>query len=321
MGEIRYADAGMDIRKMLLCFMRKIWIVILAAAIGAGLGGAVYAAVRVVPESERDYQAMSKIYLDFAADETGEVYQAYNGYTWNDLMATDPILNVTMEYLPEDYAREDVMEAVRAEILSDLRLLTITVTAHDADACNRILKAVGQSLTDLGNSAREFRSIEVIQTTEAKLAVADARWRQAVLVGMTLAVALVLVGMMLYYALDDRIMTASDVRQVTDAVFVGYSGAGERLEQDFEANMACLRSKKGNIAVLSLKQNKTVPEEMWQEMCAADGVVISAAFGAVHAVYLGYMIEQLAVRECVLAGIAIEDADERFLCRYYGWRI
>ena len=88
MREIRYADAGMDMRKLLLCFMRKLWIALLAAVTGAVLGGAVYAAVRIVPESEREYQAMSKIYLDFAADETGEVYQAYNGYTWNDLMAT-----------------------------------------------------------------------------------------------------------------------------------------------------------------------------------------------------------------------------------------
>lgn len=321
MREIRYADAGMDMRKLLLCFMRKLWIALLAAVTGAVLGGAVYAAVRIVPESEREYQAMSKIYLDFAADETGEVYQAYNGYTWNDLMATDPILDGTMQYLSADYAREAVVEAVKAEILSDLRLLTITVTTHDADSCDDILDAVGRSLTDLGNTAKEFRSIKVIQTTEAKLVVADARWRQAVLIGTVLALAVVLIGMLFYYVLDDRIMTASDVRQVTDALFVGYSGAGGRLEQDYAANMACLQEKRGKIATLSLKQKEAVSEEKWRELCDADGVVIGVAYGSVHAVYLGYMIEQLAVRECTLAGVAIEEADERFLGRYYGWRI
>lgn len=319
MREIRYADAGMDIRKLLLCFMRKIGIVLLAAAAGAILGGAVYAAVRTVPESEREYQAMLKIYLDFAADETGEVYQAYNGYTWNDLMATEPILDVTMGYLPGDYAREEVMAAVKAEILSDLRLLTITVTTHEADTCDRIADAVGRSLTDLGNTAKEFRSIRVIQTAKAKLVVADARWRQAILIGMVLASAFVLTGMLLYYVLDDRIMTASDLRQVTDAPFVGYSGAGGRLEQDYAANLACLQ-KKGRVAILSLKQREAVSEEKWQELCDADGVVISVAYGAVHAVYLGYIIEQFAIRECALAGLAIEEADGRFLGRYYGLR-
>lgn len=111
--KIRYADAGMDIKKLALCFAKRIWLAAAAGAAGAVIGGLVYLMVSVVPEAEREYQAISKVYLDFAPDETGEIYQAYNGYTWNDLMATDPILDVTMKYLPETYSREDVMGATR----------------------------------------------------------------------------------------------------------------------------------------------------------------------------------------------------------------
>lgn len=156
MREIKYADAGLDMKKLALCFIRKIWIVLAAAAVGAVLGGLIYTAVRTVPESEREYQAMSKVYLDFAPDETGEVYQEYNGYTWNDLMATDPILDVTMRYLPEGYTREEVMAATEAEILSDLRLLTITVTTYSPERCNAILKATGQSLEEREMWLRSF---------------------------------------------------------------------------------------------------------------------------------------------------------------------
>ncbi len=318
MREIRYADAGMDMKKLMLCFAGKIWMVLLAAVIGAVFGGIVYTAVNTVPESKREYQAMSKIYLDFAADETGEVYQEYNGYTWNDLMATDPILDVTMQYLPKDYTREEVIEATAAEILSDLRLLTVTVTAHDADRCNEILRATGQSLTDRGNAAKEFRKIEVIRTTEAKLMAADDRLMQAVLVGAVAAAAAAVLGMLLYYVLDDRIMVAADLRQMTDAAFVGYIGAGKRLEQDYEANLAYLRNKRGNIAVFPLRQNVAVTEEEWKKLCAADGVILEVPYGKIHAVYLDYMIEQLKIRECLLAGVAIGDADGRFLSGYYG---
>ncbi|MDE6882820.1 MAG: hypothetical protein K2P48_06845 [Lachnospiraceae bacterium] len=318
MWESKYANAGMDMKKLLLCFIGKIWMALLAALLGAVLGGGAYAVSRVVPESKREYQAMSKIYLDFAADETGEVYQAYNGYTWNDLMATDPILDVTMQYLPEDYTREEVAAAVKAEILSDLRLLTITVTTHDAGRCEQILQAAGQSLVERGNTAREFRRIEVIQTTEAKPVVADARWIQAITAGAALAAVLTLLGMFLCYVLDDRIMVASDLRQVTDAVFVGYSGAGERLEKDYEANLDWLRKKKGKIAVLSLRQKEAVGEQQWQQMCEADGVVLLASYKEVHAVYLNYVIEQLTVRECPLVATGIVNADRRFLSRYYG---
>ncbi len=257
--KIRYADAGMDIKKLVLCFAKRIWLAAAAGAAGAVIGGLVYLMVSVVPEAEREYQAISKVYLDFAPDETGEIYQAYNGYTWNDLMATDPILDVTMKYLPETYSREDVMGATKAEILSDLRLLTITVTTHDADSCNAILQATGQSLTDRGREAKEFRRIEVIRTTEAALVVADSRLVQAVLIGLVLGAAAALLGMLLYYVLDDRIMVAADLRQVTDVPFVGYGGAGGQLQEEYEAGLAYLREKKGKIIVHALVQGEMLP--------------------------------------------------------------
>lgn len=343
MQEIKYADAGMDMKKLALCFMGKMWMVLLAAALGAVLGGVLYGVARIVPESEREYQAVSKVYLDFAPDETGEVYQAYNGYTWNDLMATDPILDVTMSHLPEGYSREQVVAATKAEILSDVRLLTITVTTHDADSCNAILYATGQSLAERGNTAKEFEQIEVIRTQEAELVVADSRMKQAVLVGLVTAAALMLLGMMFCYVLDDRILVASDLKQVTDVSFIGYAGGAGRLCRDYEENLAYLRKKFGRISILVVTQGNVTGETdaqksraegkrgranrgeaiaeksgSWQDLCDTDGVMILVDSGKVHAAYLAYVIEQLKVRECRLVGVAIGGADERFLSRYYG---
>ena len=278
MRKIRYADVGMDMKKLALRFMRKIWMVLLAAVAGGVAGAVIYSVVNIVPESKREYQAVSKVYLDFAADETGEAYQEYNGYTWNDLMATDPILDVTMGYLPGDYTREEVVAATRAEILSDLRLLTITITTNDPDRCDAILKAIGQSLVERGDTAKEFRQIQVIQMTEATLLTADSRMTQAVGIGVTIAVVVILLGMLLYYVLDDRIWVAADLRQVTDAPFVGYPGAGESLDRDYKANLAYLRGKYGEIAVYTLRQNEAVAQERWQELCAAEGVVLEVPY-------------------------------------------
>ena len=318
MREIRYADAGMDMKKLALRFINKIWLVFLAAVVGAAIGGIIYTVSHIVPESEREYRSIAKIYLDFAADETGEVYQAYNGYTWNDLMATDPILDKTMAHLPDDYTRDEVTAATKAEILSDIRLLTIHITTHDQTRCDAIMKATGQALTELGNTAKEFKQIEVIQTTEAALVTADARTVQAALVGIVTAVVLLLLGMMFYYVLDDRIVVASDLKQVTDVSFVGYIGAGERLNREYEDNLAYLKEKTGNISVLTITQDDVISQEKWQELCASDGVVAAADYGKVHAVFLAYMIEQLKVRGCRLVGTAIGGADEKFLRRYYG---
>lgn len=321
MREIKYADAGMDMKKLMLCFIGKIWVVCFAAVLGAAIGGVTYTVSHMVPESEREYRAIAKIYLDFAVDETGEVYQEYNGYTWNDLMATDPILDVTMAYLPDNYTREEVIAATKAEILSDLRLLTITITTHERDRCNAILHATEQSLTDRGEAAKEFTKIEVIQTVDALLVTADDRTVQAVLVGLVMAVVLLLLGMMYYYVLDDRILMASDLKKVTEVSFIGYANAGERLNSEYEDSLAYLKERTGTVSILSVTQDDAITQEGWHELCASDGVVIVAKYGKVHAAYLAYVIEQLKVRECRVVGVAIGDADRRFLRRYYGFAI
>lgn len=345
MQEINYADVGMDLKKLGICFIRKCRMVLLAAVIGAVAGGVIYTIVRTVPESEREYQAVSKIYLDFAADETGEVYQAYNGYTWNDLLATDPFLDVTMGYLPEDYTREEVVAATKAEILSDIRLLTVTITAHDADRCNAIMQATEKSIEQRGDTTKEFKHIEVIQSTGAEFVTADDRTVQAVLIGLTIATALTLFGMLFYYMLDDRIFVAGDLKIVTDASFIGYAGAEGRLGEDYDDNLAYLRKQLGAVIVFTVTQgtckadnieqgqdastaqkeggagqghNMAAAQEKWEQLRAADGVVVTVEYGKVHAVYLAYMMEQLKLRECRIAGIAISGADEKFLNRYYG---
>lgn len=129
-----------------------------------------------------------------------------------------------------------------------------------------------------------------------------------------------LLGMMFYYVLDDRIMTASDLRQVTDAPFIGYAGAGGRFQKDYEDNLAYLQKQAGGVATLTVTQGKLtgLDAPAWDRLCAAGGVVIVAEYGKVHAVYLAYVIEQLRLRECRLVGIGISGADGRFLHRYYG---
>lgn len=313
-----YANEGMDIRKYLLCLLSRLPFV-LGAVIGCALLGAlIYAAVRTVPESEREYTAYAKVYLDFAADETGEVYQAYNGYTWNDLMAADPIMELVLQNLPSDYSREEVEASIRAEILSDIRLLTITVTTNRAERTDAILGAAVQALAAYGGQAKEFLDIHAVRETEAELVVADSRMAQAVFVGAFLGLLISLLGFSLYYVMDDRILVAGDVEKMADVSFIGYVSGGERLQQDYENNLAYLREKLGDIQICEPKEDMPLSVEELAEMRGAGGVVLSLPFGGVHTSFLSYVAGQLKMQDCVLCGVAIRDCDMRFLRRYYG---
>ena len=318
MKDGRYADDGMDLKKYMMCLLGRLPLIFGALIGGARLGAVVYAAVRTVPESEREYQAFAKVYLDFAADETGEVYQAYNGYTWNDLMAADPIMELTLQNLPADYTREETEAAVRAEILSDIRLLTITVTTHRAERTDAILGAAVQALETYGGQAKEFLEIHAIQKTEARLVVADSRMAQAVFLGASLGLLLSLLGFSLCYVMDDRIFVAGDIRRVTEVSFLGYASGEETLKRDYETNLAYLREKVGNIQICEVERGKSFSEKELQEMRRADGVVLSLPFGAVHGAFLSYVTEQLRTQDCTLCGVAVRDADGRFLRKYYG---
>ncbi len=318
MKDGRYADDGMDLKKYMMCLLGRLPLIFGALIGGALLGAVVYAAVRTVPESEREYQAFAKVYLDFAADETGEVYQAYNGYTWNDLMAADPIMELTLQNLPADYTREETEAAVRAEILSDIRLLTITVTGHRAERTDAILGAAVQALETYGGQAKEFLEIHAIQKTEARLVVADSRMAQAVFLGASLGLLLSLLGFSLCYVMDDRIFVAGDIRRVTEVSFLGYASGEETLKRDYETNLAYLREKVGNIQICEVERGKSFSEKELQEMRRADGVVLSLPFGAVHGAFLSYVTEQLRTQDCTLCGVAVRDADGRFLRKYYG---
>lgn len=232
MRESGYADEGMDVKKYMLCMLGRLPLLLAAAAAGALLGALVYTIMRTVPEAEREYRAYAKVYLDFAADETGEVYQAYNGYTWNDLMAADPIMELTLARLSSDYTREEVEASIQAEILSDIRLLTVTVTTHSAERTDEILAAAAQALEAYGTQAKEFIEISTIQATQAKLLVADDRLVQAVLIGLFLGLFLTVLGVSLYYVMDDRILVAGDIEKVTDVSFLGYLSASESAEEN-----------------------------------------------------------------------------------------
>lgn len=308
----------MDIKKYMLCLWRRLPFVIAAGAAAAFLFGILYTLARTVPVDKREYQAFAKVYLDFAADETGEAYQAYNGYTWNDLMAADPIMELILEYLPTDYTREETTAAIKAEILSDIRLLTVTVTTNREGRTEAILGAAVQALTAYGGQAKEFLAINAIQESGAELVVADNRLLQAVVLGLLLGIFFALLGIALYGAFEARILVAGDLKKVTDVSFLGYADGPETLAGDYEKNLAYLRDKAGDITVCEASFDRPFTEEDFSNLRDCAGVVLSVPFRKANAARVTYAIDILAAQDCTLLGVAIRDCDAGFLRKYYG---
>ncbi|MCR5501558.1 MAG: hypothetical protein K6F53_00965 [Lachnospiraceae bacterium] len=162
MNREEFLKSGVDLRRLVLYFQKKIWIILLLILIGAGLGALVYQVVRSL-NMPVEYNAVSKLYISFAYDEGGTQYQHYNGYTWNELIDTDPIMDCVMNYLP-GYSRITVQMATKAEIISDIRLLTVTVTGNNEKFTREVQAAMEAGLQDYAQKAEEIRSITTIRS-------------------------------------------------------------------------------------------------------------------------------------------------------------
>ena len=348
----RYMQEGLDLKKLFLRFFDKLWIVLGAALLGALFGVVIYLLSHFVFAPEQEYQSVSKIYLNFNCDPKDYAELAYNGYTWNDLIVTDPILNNTLEELPEGIERETVIAATKAEILSDIRLLTVTVTTADADLTAQIMQATQMALVHLGETDPLFTGIEVYSTQGPEQVVWDNRTGRAAITGMVIALFVVLAGMLLFYILDDSIYVEEDIEKhyglpVFGIFTASEPGSFQSYGSEFLSNYSYLCRDMQNVSLLSVdcmgdtqKTAQTIekvlstgrksndihnilmamPEEdpyVYEEIRKTDGVILIVRYGRGNGKRLRKAVSNLKKQDCHILGVLITEADEKFLKKYY----
>lgn len=319
----------MDLKRLGLLGLRKIWMVLLAALTGALAGCACYLVVHVVYAPAREYEAVGKLYIDFAEKSTGEAYQYYNGYTWDDLMKTDPILKYTMTLLPEGYREDAVRDAVTAEILTDIRLLTITVRTHDPLQTREILDATEQSLVHFATTMKELDQITVYRTTEPEAVIFDLQTGRVAVVCAVLCTLIALLLLFLYYAMDDTIYLPEDIPQRYGLPVLGVLGWRE---EELQANMN-YRYPGEKVGLLLLEETgENVPEvaanpetvrlsdgmQIYGKLRGFDKVLVEVPCGQKNGKQLQHLLEQLKLQDCPADGVILSNGDQKLLDQYYG---
>ena len=206
-----YRNREMDLKRLVLFLQKKLWLVIMLVILGATAGGILYQMLHSM-KMPVEYQAVSKLYISFGHDESGEVYQYYNGYTWNDLLDTDPIMDLVMMYLP-GYEKEQVMEATTAEILSDIRLLTITVRGEEEKFVREISRATENGLKEFGRESEELEQIKVIRSGVPQRVYWDDRTSAACITGAVILGVISLLVIGFNYALDEAVYVQEDIEK------------------------------------------------------------------------------------------------------------
>ena len=217
----KYTNETLNLRSFYLRLLNKIWILPLAAVVGALIGVGIYLFVTVTLGPGKMYECTSKLYLTFATfgseDEKVKVLDNYNAFTWNnDMLPNDEfhkIMEDVMAELGEDapeITREEVVESVDIDLPSDNRVMHVTVTNKDQKKVESITDAVLETLTRFSDITEVYDSIRVIQKDPVQVVSRDERKGVAAFTGAVAFLILTFFGLLIYAAIDEAIFVPED---------------------------------------------------------------------------------------------------------------
>lgn len=320
MTEKEWMKEGIDLKLTALLYRKKIWISILCALAGAVLAGGLYFLVHVVYAPAREYEAVSKLYLTFAAEDDGDAHQYYNGYTWNDLMGTEPILDKIMEELGEAYpSRADVRTKITADILSDIRLLTITVTTNDPAETEDIIRASENALIRFGEEMIEFEKIEVIEHGQASLVVLENETVRAVIAGLVIGFVLSLLGLAFACAVDDSVYVPSDFEKRYGCPVLGVTFAGNESlgREELENHIRMIKEKKETVVTIHTERFPEQLSELGNGEKKGTGIILEIPYGKGNGKIVERCVAEAMFRGCEVMGAVITEADEGLYRLYF----
>lgn len=217
----KYMNESLDLKSFYLRFIKKMWIVPVAALVGALIGAGIYYLANYTFGPEKEYEQKSQFYLSYSEEaymtrgDGGTLIDSYNSFTWeNYIMNSDEILLETMKTLQAegvDVTKEEVSASIKAEAPSDYRILVVTVRNTDSDLVEKITNATIKSLEKFmgrivdGELEYVFDSIRLSSKGDIVPVKVDNRIANASIFGAALAALLAVIVLLLLDALDDSV--------------------------------------------------------------------------------------------------------------------
>lgn len=340
-----YPQEGIDSKAYLLCFLRRIPYMLLIGLTGAIIGSGLYLLIAAINNRTTVYMQETEYYIDFAPGRI-DAKDYYNAFTWNDVMGTDLIMDTMMEVLGDTYSRESVKEMITADILSDVRYLTITVQGEDEKKVEAVSSAVQEALTALGSREDLFDSITLIEDNGVKPAPRPYFTWRATFLGFLIAVCIEIFRFSICFGIEDTFYTKKQIRQRLnipvlglwyqldnhhdgeeelqtslavqsvmnqDVIFVDIIN-GNYAEQFYEQYTSIFSSKEnGSLQTISYP---IIRQEEYDKLENAN-VILVIPFGVPCANQAEDIVCELQRRNCHIAGAVLTNCNYKWVKAYY----
>lgn len=238
MWECNYGKEPLDIRLLVLRFLRKSPLILLAALLGVLCVGGPYFLRKVTFGPAKEYEAVTDFYIDYAVQESGEEYTYFNQTTWTQLITDDVFTDKILTHMsgvkisgeeddpqaadPRDaeewsaslpdvekaagITKRELQGYLYATMLSDTRIVTTTVTTNDPELTMKIERALLWAMEDFGREQKEIAGVRILQEpAEASPVIADVRTFRACMLGAVIFIFVTVFYLLIYFVLDEGI--------------------------------------------------------------------------------------------------------------------
>lgn len=195
----------LNVKLLFLYLLRKCYLILLGALIGAVAFGGCYYLKTFVFAPAPEYETRSELYLTYAPEVRLEnVY--INDYTWQTLAASDACLDEVLANLPFESDKEYLKSVAYAGLESDVRLVVLKVTEHDPDKAVQIANAYEKALVILGEKMVDVQEVQIFTTAkEAVQKKTDNRTLRMCITGAVVGAVFALVILLFAFAVDDSV--------------------------------------------------------------------------------------------------------------------
>ena len=221
MWECECGREPLDYRLIWLRFLRKLWILPIAALAGTMLVGAAYYFSRTAARGGRTYQAESVFYIDFAQNAQGEEYDYYNYFTWGEVIHTDFFLDYVYERMKGEYSREELASYITATVDSDVRYLYVRCNTHFPELSVELASVMETIVPQFAEIRDEFERIEVAKKGDEARDSSKIRLGNACFLGACLGLAAAVLGILAILILDTGIYLPSTIEKRYHVVCLG----------------------------------------------------------------------------------------------------
>lgn len=342
MIEGSYGKESFDLRLTALRLWRCFDKILVITLVGTLLFGGGYYVKRVLLRGEILYSAVSTYKVEYSNPDFGEAGTYINAATWNTHVHTEEFMQMVEGHLEEGAVKEALSNPevwLSADVPSDLRVLTTTVTTPDPQRSLQAAAAVEQALTeDFPKVTTEVSAIRVTDPArEAGEVIPDVRPLRAFGLSAVLSFFFAVILFLLKETGDDSIWLPSlvwkrygipilgtihtkELRQNISYLFRGMETAAV-CAVDSNVDPAKAAERLRELTETELQWVAVPTPHMVPEICEGlrkmDGILLVVKAGSHAGKPLEYVLEFLRQQDCKVTAVILWEADELLIKAYY----